>query len=224
MPFCSERLWHCDKADQLLVIVPGTTGIGFPSKRGFAYIAGDLWAHGISVYLGNTDGQDGRYGAIDMAAWATSIQAEIEELRFTHDYPTVHFFGTCLGGPVAATCAHVFGSQLFLWETALAYSTLHRKDFIRHCVAGKVRLADKFWDSLIELKQSISRDSKVTFFHGSQLQLPFTSEDLSELKEQFSDWRFLEVVGADHGLPRGSNPKLLPSLCSEIKGTIHSNK
>lgn len=224
MAYCPERLWDSGKSNHLLVIVPGTTGLGFPAKRGFFYIAGAMWTEGISVYLANTEGQDGRPGAIDMSTWATNIEAEVEGLRIVHGYSKVHFFGTCLGGPVAATCARVYGAQLFLWETSPVYTPAHREDFLRHCATASVHLSEKFWDTLIELKESATRDSRATFFHGSVLQMPFTDHDLSELHEHFHEWRFVEITGADHGLPRGSNPALLPSLCAEITASIFTNK
>lgn len=224
MAFCPERLWHSGKSNHLLVIVPGTTGLGFPVKRGFSYIAGAMWAEGISVYLANTEGQDGRPGEIDMSRWATNIDAEIKSLSMKQGYTKVHFFGTCLGGPVAARCAEQSGSQLLLWETSPAYTPAHREDFLRHCATASVHLADHFWDTLIELRESAARDSRATFLYGSVLQMPFTVQDLSELREHFPEWRFIEIPRADHGLPRGSNPALLPSLCGQITASIFTHK
>lgn len=216
-----ERLWHNPEGSKLLVLVPGTTGLGFPSKRGFAYLAATLWAAGISTYFSNTSGQDGRIGDLDMAQWADETNQDVASLKEAYGFLNIDFLGSCLGGPVAAMCAaNNTGSQLFLWETALAYGEGHRADFVTYCQTQGITVSRRFWNTLIELRSAVSLQSRATFYHGTDLKMPFTGSDLSLLRSTYPSWRFKEVHGANHGFPRGSKPPLLPAFCDDLKASI----
>lgn len=206
--------WDNATSSRLLIIFPGASGIG--ATPGYKSVAGWFWLHGYNVLLCQPPGSDGIEGEYDMQAWLEKGRRELDVFTNNKEIRDVNAIGACAGGAVAAHFlrGHLsgdIGKGLALFETPLYWSQSHLSEFRTHAVETGIRPSERCYTDLLHLAEALVDDRRGCLFgHGDDLRMPFTSEDLADVKRVVPNHKIITIDHASHGLlKRGPSSSLL---------------
>lgn len=209
--------WDNAGSSRLLTIFPGASGIGV--APGYKSLAGWFWLHGYNVLLCHPPGSDGVEGEYDMRAWLKKGMRELD--AFTKDKEVREFFaiGACAGGAVAA---HLLRSEfcgdirkgLALFETPLRWGHSHLSEFRTHAVKTGIRPSKKCYVDLLHLADALVDDCQGCLFsHGDDLRMPFSPDDLADVKRIVPNDRIVTIDRANHSLLKRGPCRSLLHFC-----------
>ena len=224
---CQAYLWE-NKGTPLVFLIPGGAGTRRRTMPGYPAMAGFFWLHGWSVYIAATAGQDGQPGVFSMKDCLDECVAKFDTLVPRLSPNSIVLFGACSGGTIAT---HLAAAQpvdtLVIWETLPRYD----RSFIQAWKAktgAEVAFSDGFLEECLDTVDSAGDvKAHVVNLYG---RLPskthyLSDDDVQSFKNGFgsaASFTSRGFEGADHNLPRGTNPRLLNDVLTVIISQLGS--
>jgi hypothetical protein len=209
--------WDNAGSSRLLLIFPGASGIG--ATPGYKSLASWFWLHSYNVLLCLPPGSDGMEGEYDMMAWLENSIREMCAFRDGKEIREIQAIGACAGGAVAAhllrsdSCGHI-GKALALFETPLRWSPPHLSEFRIHAVETGIRPSERCYADVLHLADALDDNGLGCLFgHGDDLRIPFTSDDLADVKRVVPNHRIVSIERANHGLLKRGPSRSLLKFC-----------
>ena len=152
-------------------------------------------------------------------AWLENGIREMCAFRSGKEILEIHAIGACAGGAVAAhflrsdSCGNI-GKALALFETPLRWSPPHLSEFRTHAVETGIRPSANCYADLLHLSDALVGDGQGCLFgHGDDLRMPFTSDDLADVKRIVPSHRIVTIEQANHGLLKRGPCRSLLKFC-----------
>ena len=207
----------CPESCRLLLVLPGASGIS--GGPGYSSLAGWFWLRSYNVLLLPPPGSRGESGEYDMARWLDKSSSIVESLRSDREIRAINAIGTCAGGAIAAhllnrnSCANS-AKALALFETPLRWSAAHMTEFENHSFEAGIRPSATCYTDLLHLADALTHGNDASLFaHGKDLKMPFTADDLAEVKQVLSGHRIVTIEHAGHSLLKRGPCRSLLTFC-----------